>query len=101
MADFNASPVPIINNIHYAHKDGLIYLNIQSVYPLFSKYNKDYSLGIFDPGYVSFLKMLQKEPFCMDIGNSVKISKSKALTVTLSVKELELREIQMSRLNGN
>jgi len=95
MADFNASPMPITNNIHYASRKGNIHLNIQAIYPLFSKYNKDYNLGIFDPGYVSFLKMLQKEPFCLEITNSTEVSKVKNLTVTLSISELEKRDIQV------
>jgi len=100
MADFNASPVPITNNVHYVHKDGQIHLNIQAIYPLFSKYNRDYSLGIFDPGYISFLKMLQKEPFCTDVKNTTLISRSKNLTVSLGVKALQDRDIQISRFIG-
>ena len=102
MADFNASPVTITNNVHYVyHKESnSIFLNLQAIYPLFAKYNIDYKLGIFDPGYISFLKMIQKESFCKGIANSKMIGKKTKLLVELDVAALRKLDIQVSTLIG-
>ena len=98
MADFTTAQVNIIPNSHYAYKDGFIHLDIESIYPLFAKYNKDYNLGLFDPGYVSFMKMLQKESFCATLGRATTIGDRVKVIATLDYNKMKQLDIACTNL---
>ena len=98
MADFSTAQVNIVANSHYLYKDGVLYLDIEAIYPLFAKYNKDYSLGLFDPGYVSFLKMLQKESFCLGLGKSKVIGDKVKIVASLEARAMTSLDIAFTNM---
>ena len=98
MADFSTAQVNIVANSHYMYKDGFVHLDIESIYPLFSKYNKDYNLGLFDPGYVSFMKMLQKESFCGSLGRNRIIGDRVKVIAALDYSRMKSMDIACTNL---
>jgi hypothetical protein len=94
LSDVQASPYPVLQNVHYAYdipKDQL-YIDVETVFPLFSKYNKDYHLSLYDMGMTSFIKMLQKEGFCDYIKRENTIGSKTRLIACLSIsKSLEYK----------
>jgi hypothetical protein len=97
MADFSTAQVNIVANSHYVYKDNMIHLDIESIYPLFAKYNKDYNLGLFDPGYVSFLKMLQKESFCSELSRNRSIGDK--MKVIASLNYIKMKDLDIACTN--
>lgn len=100
LADIQASPFPLLQNVHYSYSGaaGELYLDLETIFPLFSKYNMDYKLGLYDMGSTSFMKMLQKEPFCKSIGRSNVIGKKFKLVATLDIASSEQYKVNLSNL---
>ena len=98
LGDMSSSPYPIIQNVHYQSQDNRLYLDVETTFPLFSKYNRDYHLGLYDMGLASFIKMLQKESFCVSISRTTNINKRQKLTACLDLKQCKSYNVNLSNL---
>lgn len=98
LADIQASPFPILQNVHYGYSvaENELYLDLETVFPLFSKYNSDFKLGLYDMGSTSFMKMLQKEPFCKNILRSTAIGKKQKLVAILDIAKCHEYRVNLS-----
>ncbi len=98
LANIQSSPHPILQNVHYGTSEDNkeIYIDVETMFPLFSKYNKEYHLGMFDMGMTSFMKMLQKESFCKVISRSKLIGKNAKLVAVLNVAKCKEYEVNLS-----
>ena len=98
LANIQSSPHPVLQNVHYATNDDEteLFLDIETMFPLFSKYNKEYHLGMFDMGMTSFMKMLQKESFCKIIHRTNDIGKIAKLVAVLNVERCKEFEVNLS-----
>ena len=98
LANIQSSPYPILQNVHFGTSDDdkELYIDVETMFPLFSKYNKEYHLGMFDMGMTSFMKMLQKESFCKIISRSKLIGKNAKLIAVLNVERCKEYEVNLS-----
>ncbi len=96
LANIQSSPYPVLQNVHYGSEGNELYLDIETMFPLFSKYNKEFHLGMFDMGQTSFMKMLQKESFCTGIKRTDKIGYKAKLIATLDITKCKEYEVNLS-----
>lgn len=98
LANIQSSPHPILQNVHYGvnEDETKLYLDVETMFPLFSKYNKEFHLGMFDMGMTSFMKMMQKESFCDSVARTKDIGKSSKLIATLDVEACHDSKVNLS-----